>query len=514
VNKKNVILIVILVLLVAVFVYAFASRSENKVQYQTASVQRGDIRAQVEATGTINAVTSVQVGSQVSGNIAKLNVDFNSQVKKGQLIAELDPTLFQGQLLQAQADLENARANAAAAKANLEKAKATATQTRADYNRTLGLTKEGVLSQQALDLAKSNAESSDASVSAAAAQVRQADAQVQQKAAQVTVAKTNLNYTKIIAPIDGTVINRAVDVGQTVAASLQAPTLFTIAQDLTKMLVYAKTDESDVGRIRPGQPVTFKVDAFPNETFRGQVQEVRMNATVVQNVVTYDTIVAFNNPDMKLFPGMTAYVTIPVAKADNVLKVPNGALRFKPDLDPKQIQALCEKYSVTGGACGGSGRRNSDQSQQAASADQSQGGQAQQTSADQQAGASPNGNAQAQGRGNFRGQSGKAGQGGANAQAQGRQGGNAGGASSYAGNTSGSRSGGAQTAIIWKLLPDKSLQPVKITAGITDFTFTEVKDGGLNDGDQVVTGQTGGSRAGGAPRLGQGGPGGGRPGGR
>jgi HlyD family secretion protein len=508
VNKKNVILIVIVVLLVAVFVYAFTSRSDNKVQYQTASVQRGDIRAQVEATGTINAVTSVQVGSQVSGNIAKLYVDFNSQVKKGQLIAELDPTLFQGQLLQAQADLENARANAAAAKANLEKAKATAIQTRADYNRTLGLTKEGVLSQQALDLAKSNADSSDAAVSAAAAQVRQADAQVQQKAAQVKVAQTNVNYTRITAPIDGTVINRAVDVGQTVAASLQAPTLFTIAQDLTKMLVYAKTDESDVGRIRPGQPVTFKVDAFPNETFRGQVQEVRMNATVVQNVVTYDTIVAFNNPDMKLFPGMTAYVTIPVAHADNVLKIPNGALRYKPDLDPQALQALCQKYSVTGGACGGSGRRGGEQ--QAASGDQSQGNQ--QQAAQNQAAGSQGGNAQGQGvRGNFRGQGGQSGQ-NAQAQGQGRQGGNAGGGSGWAGG--GSRSGGSQAAIVWKLLPDKSLQPVKITAGITDFTFTEVKDGSVNEGDQVVTGSTGGSRAGGAPRLGAGGPGGGRPGGR
>lgn len=504
-NKKNVILIIIVVLLVAVFVYAFTSRGDNKVQYQTAAVQRGDIRAQVEATGTINAVTSVQVGSQVSGNIAKLYVDFNSQVKKNQLIAELDPTLFQGQLLQAQADLENARANSAAAKANLEKAKATAIQTRADYNRTLGLTKEGVLSEQALDLAKSNADSSDAAVSAAAAQVRQADAQVQQKLAQVKVAQTNLNYTRITAPIDGTVINRAVDVGQTVAASLQAPTLFTIAQDLTKMLVYAKTDESDVGRIRPGQPVTFKVDAFPNETFRGQVQEVRMNATVVQNVVTYDTIVAFNNPDMKLFPGMTAYVTIPVAHADNVLKIPNGALRYKPDLDPQALQALCQKYSVTGGACGGSGRRGSDQSQQASAAgDQTQGNQ-QQTAQNQQAAeVSPQGgNAQAQGgRGNFRGQGGQAGgQGGSAAR----------GGGSWGGRGSG---GASQVAIIWKLLPDKSLQPVKVNVGITDFTFTEVKDSGLNDGDQVVTGSTGGSRAGGAPRLGQGGPGGGRPGGR
>jgi HlyD family secretion protein len=499
VTKKNILFIVVAVLLVAVFVYAFTSRTDNKVQYQTAAVQRGDIRAQVEATGTINAVTSVQVGSQVSGTISKLYVDFNSQVRKGQLIAELDPNLFEGNLMQAQADLENARANSAAAKANLEKAKATAVQTRADYERTLGLTKEGVLSQQALDLAKSNADSAAAAVSAAAAQVKQADAQVQQKAATVKVAQTNLNYTKITAPIDGTVINRAVDVGQTVAASLQAPTLFTIAQDLTKMLVYAKTDESDVGRIRPGQPVTFKVDAFPNETFRGQVQEVRMNATVVQNVVTYDTIVAFDNPDRKLFPGMTAYVTIPVAHADNVLKIPNGALRFKPDLDPKQLQELCQKYSVTGGACGGTGRRGGDPSQQASTGDQSaqsQGGVAAQTG-------TASGQAPAKSR-EGRGQNGgQAGPSGAHASSSGYGRGGAGG---------GSHGGVAQSAIVWKLLPDKTLEPVKITSGITDFTFTEVKDGGLKDGDQVVTGATGGRAGNNAPRLG--GPGGGRPGGR
>ena len=501
-TKKNILLIVVAVLLVAVFVYAFTSRSDNKVQYQTAAVQRGDIRAQVEATGTINAVTSVQVGSQVSGTILKLYVDFNSQVKKGQLIAELDPNLFQGNLMQAQADLENARANAAAAKANLEKAKATAVQTKADYERTLGLTKEGVLSQQALDLAKANADSAAAAVAAADAQVKQADAQVQQKSAQVKVASTNLGYTKITAPIDGTVINRAVDVGQTVAASLQAPTLFTIAQDLTKMLVYAKTDESDVGRIRPGQPVTFKVDAFPNETFRGQVQEVRMNATVVQNVVTYDTIVAFDNPDRKLFPGMTAYVTIPVAHADNVLKIPNGALRFKPDLDPKQLQALCEKYGVTGGACGGNGRRGGEQSQPALSGDQSaaQG----HGSAVAQTGATTE---QAQ-----RGARGGRGQNGAQGAPGGAQANSAGGGFTRGGG--GSRGGPAQSAIVWKLLPDKTLEPVKITSGITDFTFTEVKDGGLNDGDQVVTGATGGRAGNNAPRFGAQGPGGGRPGGR
>jgi HlyD family secretion protein len=453
-NKKKAIIFTVSAIVLAAVIYAFASRGDAKVEYQTSTVQRGDIRAQVEATGTINAVTSVQVGSQVSGTIAKLYVDFNTQVKKGQLIAELDPTLFQGNLMQAQADYENAKANLAAARANLEKAKATAVQTASDYRRTQGLTKEGVLSEQALDLAKSTAESNQAAVSAAQAQVTQAAAQVQQKAAQVKVAQTNLNYTKIHAPIDGTVINRAVDVGQTVAASLQAPTLFTIAQDLTKMLVYAKTDESDVGRIRPGQPVTFKVDAFPNETFRGKVQEVRMNATVVQNVVTYDTIVAFDNPERKLFPGMTAYVTIPVARADDVLRVPNSALRYKPLLDTNELQALCQKYNVTGGVCGGT-RRGSQETQAANPPEESTRG-----AGGQQGEARPEGGANEQG-----------------------------------GARSGRQGAAASSAIVWKLNADKTLQPVKITTGITDFTFTELKNGELKQGDNVVTGQTGGRAA-------------------
>ena len=182
---------------------------------------------------------------------------------------------------------------------------------------------------QQLDAAKAAWQSAVAAVSAARAQVTQAAAQEQQKAAAVTVAQTNLNYTVIKSPLAGTVVARSVDVGQTVAASLQAPTLFTIAQDLTKMQVYVSTDESDVGAIHIGQPATFKVDAFPNENFTGRVSQVRLNATTVQNVVTYTTVVDFNNPQMKLFPGMTAYVNIPVAQAENVLKVPNGALRFK-----------------------------------------------------------------------------------------------------------------------------------------------------------------------------------------
>ena len=256
----------------------------------------------VDATGTINAVTTVQVGSQVSGVISELHADFNSHVTKGDVIARISPALFEGAFAQAKADLENAEANVAVAAANTAKAKATQAQTKADYARNVGLTNKGAVSAQTFDLAKAAADTADAQVAAAEAQELQAQAQVAQKRAAVQVAQTNLDYTTIRAPIDGTVVARTVDVGQTVAASLQAPTLFTIAQDLTKMQVYAKTDESDVGGMKRGQNVTFKVDAYPRETFTGTVSQVRMNSTVVQNVVTYDTIIEFDNPELKLFP--------------------------------------------------------------------------------------------------------------------------------------------------------------------------------------------------------------------
>ena len=333
-------LIVLGLVVTVVIVAAFTFGPKNAAQYYTEKAQRGDIHDLVEATGTINAVTTVQVGSQVSGTVQQLFADFNSHVKKGQVIAQIDPSLFQGALLQAKADLADARANLATAQANLEKARASAVQAKADYGRTETLAKEGVMSQQQLDLAKATSESDDALVAAGQAQVTQAAAQVQQKEAAVNVAQTNLNYTTIHSPIDGTVVARNVDVGQTVAASLQAPTLFTIAQDLTKMQVYVSTDESDVGNIRNGQQVTFKVDAFPKDTFTGRVSQVRLNATTVQNVVTYTTVVDFDNPDLKLFPGMTAYVSVPVADASNVIKVPNGALRFTPDLKADQLGAL------------------------------------------------------------------------------------------------------------------------------------------------------------------------------
>ena len=402
---------------------AFGLNRGGTVQHFTAKVERGEIDDVVEATGTINAVITVQVGSQVSGTIAKLNVDFNSRVHKGDVVALIDPALFQGALLQATADLENAKANSLAAKANLEKARAGAVQTKADYARTVALSKEGVLSEAQLDLAKANFDSATAAVNGAVANVTQAEAQVTQKAAAVTVAQTNLNYTVIRSPIDGTVVARNVDVGQTVAASLQAPTIFTIAQDLKKMWVYAKTDESDVGNIKVGKPVSFKVDAFPKDVFHGTVAQVRMNATMVQSVVTYDTIIEFANPELKLFPGMTAYVTIPVDTVQNVVKVPNTALRYKPPMSPEQILATYRQYGIE--------VSESKPAEQAA------------------APGAPD--------------SGKP-----------------------AGIT---RAPKPDSAVVWKLRGDNTLEPVKISIGITDHAYTEVRavlTGQLRPEDDVI----------------------------
>jgi HlyD family secretion protein len=446
-TKNRILVLVALLAAVGIFT-AFQMREKGAPQYYTARVETGEIQQMVEATGTINAVTTVQVGSQVSGTISKLYVDFNSHVRKGQLIAQIDPPLFEGALSQAKADLENAKANLAVAIANTAKARASDVQTKTDYERNLGLSKQGVISQQSLDMAKANAESAAAQVSAALAQESQARAQVEQKQAAVQVAETNLDYTTIHAPIDGTVVARNVDVGQTVAASLQAPTLFTIAQDLTKMQVYAKTDESDVGQIRSGQKVTFKVDAYPRETFTGTVSQVRMNSTVVQNVVTYDTIVDFDNPELKLFPGMTAYVSIPVATATSITKVPNGALRYKPDLSPEEIRALYQKQGI------------------------------------------PEGNAPRQ-------QSAKV----ESAPAVARKGS----ASSVSSPGEESRVPKYDTQVVWKLLADKSLVPVRIKTGITDHTFTElIQDinGDLKAGDDLVTGVAQGRASANAPRPG------------
>src|SRR5262250_2898088 len=337
---------VLAILVVAGALAAFRLGKKTDPDYFTAKVEKGDIRQVIEATGTINPVTSVQVGSQVSGMISKLYVDSNSKVTKGRVIAELDPKLFQGAVLQAQADLQNSEALLAASKANLAKDQATLQQNKLDYDRAVALQRQEVNSQQQLDQAKATYDAITAQVGSDGAAIQQAEAQVAQKTATLKVAQTNLDYTIIRAPINGTVVARNIDIGQTVAASLQAPTLFMIALDLTKMQVYAKTDEGDVGQIRPGQKADFQVDAFPKEMFHGVVFQVRMNATSIQNVVTYDTIVNFDNPQLKLFPGMTAYVSIPVSSVTDVVKIPNAALRYKPDLPAEKVQELYRRYGV------------------------------------------------------------------------------------------------------------------------------------------------------------------------
>jgi HlyD family secretion protein len=308
---------VLLVLAAAAGLMAWrAAARKPKLTFDTAQVDRGRIVAKVTATGTLSAIVTVQVGTQVSGTIAALNADFNSRVKKGQLIAKIDPALFQ-------AAVQQARANLAAAQGNLARAKAQAVDARRQYERNVPLAKDKLIAPAELDTSQANADAADASVLAAQGSVEQAKAALHQ-------ADVNLKYTDIVSPTNGIVVSRNVDVGQTVAASLQAPTLFVIAEDLAKMQVDTSVAEADVGRLRDGMPVTFAVDAYPFEQFRGTVRQIRNAPQTVQNVVTYDAVIDVANPDLKLRPGMTANVTFVFAQKDDVVRVPNAALRFRP----------------------------------------------------------------------------------------------------------------------------------------------------------------------------------------
>ena len=293
--------------------------AKPKVQWETSAVDRGRITARVTATGTLSALVTVQVGSQVSGSILKLYADFNSTVKKGQVIAKIDPRLFQ-------AALENARANYAQAKATLDKDKVVAKFADRQFKRQGPLAKDSLIAVSDLDTAESTAGSSMAQVEADRANVKQALAILHQ-------AEVNLALTNIVSPTDGTVISRNVDVGQTVAASLQAPILFVIAEDLRKMQVDTSVAEADVGKLRAGMQATFTVDAFPGEPFKGAVRQIRNAATTVQNVVTYDAVIDVDNSDLRLRPGMTANITFVFANKDDVLRVTNAALRFRPSAD-------------------------------------------------------------------------------------------------------------------------------------------------------------------------------------
>jgi HlyD family secretion protein len=301
--------------LAIVITFALFGCKGDVPSYRTEAVTIGDIEQSVTATGTVNAVTTVLVGTQVSGTIKTLYVDFNSRVKKGQLIAQIDPATFEAQVQQA-------KANLFVAQANLEKSDAGLVDSKRTYERNKELFSKNLVPRSDLDTAETNFETAKAQVSSAKAQIEQAKA-------SLDYAQQNLEYTKIISPVDGVVISRNVDVGQTVAASFQTPTLFTIAQDLTKMQIDTNVAESDIGVVKVGQEVDFTVDAYPDTTFTGKVWQIRQAPITVQNVVTYDVVVQVNNRDFKLMPGMTANVSIIITKKHNVLRITNGALRFR-----------------------------------------------------------------------------------------------------------------------------------------------------------------------------------------
>jgi HlyD family secretion protein len=313
---KKLLIGVVLAIAVAGAAYLYLKKDNGAPTFRTAKVERGDIVDTITATGNINAVTTVSVGSQISGTIQKLFVDYNSRVKKGDVIAQIDPELLEASVTQAQGNFENA-------KASLEKAKVTVTDAERTYRRNRELLPDGFVAQSDVDAAQT-------AYDQAVAGLKSAEAGVTQSTGALKIARTNLAYATIRSPVDGIVISRSVDVGQTVAASFQTPTLFSIAQDLTKMQIDTNVDESDIGRAVKGQSVVFTVDAWPAKTFTGVVSQVRNAPIITQNVVTYDVVILVDNRELLLKPGMTANVTVEVKKFANVLKIPNAAMRYRP----------------------------------------------------------------------------------------------------------------------------------------------------------------------------------------
>ncbi|HXO21162.1 MAG TPA: efflux RND transporter periplasmic adaptor subunit [Thermoanaerobaculia bacterium] len=412
-------------------------------KFRTEKVDRGDVTQNVTAAGTLSAVTTVHVGSQVSGIIAKLHVDFNSQVKKGQLLAELDPTPFQATVDQQ--------------KANLEKAQVEVRNMDVTLNRSKNLLAQGLIAQSDYDTAKANRDSSAASVLQARASLQQAVA--------------NLSYTKIESPIDGVVVDRQYDIGQTVAASFQAPVIFTIAQDMTKMQVLTNIDEADIGGIKVGQEASFTVDAFSDQTFHGAVSQIRLSPQTVQNVVTYPVVLDVANQDLKLKPGMTANVQVPVAVRHDVLRVANAALRFKPD--PSEVIAVPKAQNGTPGA-----------------------------GAAAPAGTEPAGPAAAGSSGTEPAGAGSTGPRSGGAAAGGRAGGTGGrGGAGRPGGRGGT--GGSRFATVYVEVQGGKLKPVSVRTSITDGSFTAVDTKDLKAGDAIVIGlataKAGESTAGRAP---------------
>ncbi len=416
-KKKTVVWLLVVAAVGVGLFFLVGSRGKPDAKYRTTAIDKGDVTQTVTATGAVSAVITVKVGSQVSGIISKLYVDFNSQVKKGALLAELDPTPFQEKVNAAEAALQKAQVD--------ERNGAIA------LRRQTALKAQGLAPEADFDSAQANYDSARASVAQASAALKQ--------------TRTDLSYTKIVAPIDGVVVDRQYDVGQTVAASFQAPMLFQIAQDLTKMQVSADVSESDIGRVQMGEPVKFTVDAYPDRQFRGKVAQIRLIATVNQNVVTYPVIVEVANPDLLLRPTMTANVTIDVATVRDTLRVPNAALRWKPEGTTVAAAASPEERAArTGqGGAGGAGQSGAGQ--------------------------------------------GGAGQGGAAAMA--RQAGQTG---SGAGAGGAGRPGGGRvvrpTTIYEPQGPKDQPKAVEIRTGITDGRFTQIVSGEVKPGDMVIVG--------------------------
>ena len=430
-RRSLAILIVVVAVVAAALVFLKFAGKSGAGEFKTAAVQRGSISSTVTATGTLNPVTTVQVGSQISGTVAELHADFNSRVRRGQLIALIDTTFLAASVRDAEASMERAQAEAKQAGIDLERAKA--------------------LQERELN-SKFDYESAFTKYEAALAGLKSARAQFER-------AKVNLKYASIRAPVDGVVISRNVDVGQTVAASLSAPTLFLIAQDLKDMQLEADIDEADIGMIRVGQPVTFNVSTYPDDVFAGAVSQVRLEPIEVQDVVNYKIIVSVMNPEEKLMPGMTATLTVNVETRDNVLKVPNMALRFKPPEEVLKTPA-------------GAGRDSSQGSRRGEAA----GGQGQ---AMARAGR-PSG----QGAGSGPGRGPGVGPGAASRP--------------VAGGMPGAFGSGGKT--VWKVGRSGSLIPVPVQTGLTDGSFTEIFPGQLEEGDVVVVGLAGNNKNNGGQR--------------
>jgi HlyD family secretion protein len=473
------------------------NKKADASDYLMGKVERGNVEVNVTATGTVQAVVTVQVGSQVSGIVSWLGADFNSHVKKGEIVARLDPAVLQAQVDTAKASLTNAeaafrvaetegnnqKANLAAVKANREVARVQREDAVALVNRYREI--RDVISGRDVEAAQAQANAAaaryeqanaqvgqaEASIEASRARLEQAKADISRAKAQLDQAKVNLEHATIASPIDGVVVSRNVDVGQTVAASLSAPTLFTIANDLTKMQVLASIDEADVGQIKEGIDASFNVDAFPGETFTGRISQIRLNAQTTQNVVIYTAVIDVSNPNLKLRPGMTANITVSIARRENVLTVPNTALRFSPaNLSEEEKRQKIEARRQEMRARWEAQRGDQGQQGQQGQADQQQGEQQRGPRADQD---------QPQGQGGqVTGGQGQGGQG---------QGSSPGGARRGGGGEGGGQRRQGQT--VWVLVENGKVEPRLVRTGLTNGRVTELMGGELKEGEAIIIGQ-------------------------